>query len=129
MGVDNHEATLCACGCFSGQCWPKGLDPFHCCCWLNAKRLHISCCRAPSVTGGVCGGVWDGDNRFSAGGVFATNQITGTYVAGQTIDVTVSVLPGVLLLPCASVRSVVLLIWGCSHGVIALAVCLIFGTF
>ncbi len=43
------------------------------------------------MTGGVCGGVWNGDNRFSAGGMFATNQITGTYTAGQTIDVTVSV--------------------------------------
>ena len=43
------------------------------------------------MTGGVCGGVWDGDNRFSVGGAFATNQITGTYVAGQTISVTVGV--------------------------------------
>ena len=41
------------------------------------------------MTGGVCGGVWDGDNRFSAGGAFATNQITGTYTAGQTMDVSV----------------------------------------
>ena len=46
----------------------------------------------PSITGGVCGGVWDGDNRFSAGGPFATNQITGTYTEGQIIDVTVRIL-------------------------------------
>ena len=43
------------------------------------------------MSSGVCGGVWAGDNRFSAGGSFATNEITGTYTEGQVIDVTVRV--------------------------------------
>ena len=41
------------------------------------------------MTQSMCGGLFNGDNRFSAGGEFATNKITGTYTEGATIDVTV----------------------------------------
>lgn len=42
----------------------------------------------PGTAGdGQCGGLFNGDSRFSAGGPFATNQIVATYDEGQTIDV------------------------------------------
>ena len=40
-------------------------------------------------SGGVCGGLYVGDPRFSAGGMHANNQIVGTYEQGATIDVMV----------------------------------------
>ena len=42
-----------------------------------------------TVGGGVCGGLYNGDPSFSAGGQFASGTIAGSYVKGGTIDVTV----------------------------------------
>ena len=42
-------------------------------------------------TGGICGGVYAGDSRFSAGGLFATNQIVKTYTAGATIPIQIQI--------------------------------------
>ena len=44
-----------------------------------------------AVTGGVCGGLFNGDDRFTVGGKFATMAIAGTYTQGQDIDITVQI--------------------------------------
>ena len=44
-----------------------------------------------STTGGVCGGLYNGDPRFSAGGQFATGNITSTYTEGSTITIAIQV--------------------------------------
>ena len=94
--------------------WPRML------CWLRP----LSCCgvdaRQPSShpasavwqdgfyqemslnnpgTGGFCGGVYAGDSRFSAGGLFANGQVVKTYTAGETIPIKVC------LLCCCCVRT------------------------
>lgn len=51
--------------------------------------LPLSVCRIGTVGGGMCGGLYNGDPSFSADGEFANNAITGTFVEGGTIDITV----------------------------------------
>lgn len=60
-----------------------GERPSHC---IHAAQFM---CRMGSVGGGTCGGLYNGDPSFSAGGQFAKNAITGIFVEGETINVTV----------------------------------------
>ncbi len=43
------------------------------------------------MTGGVCGGLSNGDGRFTVGGQFATMAIAGKYTQGQKIDIKVQI--------------------------------------
>lgn len=59
-----------------------------------AGRQNVFCiiCRVGGAeTGGVCGGLFNGDDRFTVGGKFATMAIAGTYTEGQNIDITVNI--------------------------------------
>lgn len=44
-----------------------------------------------AATGGVCGGLFDGDERFTVGGTFATMAVAANYTAGQEIEIVIQI--------------------------------------
>jgi len=66
----------------------------HCSSLKSQNRLHgqASVYRpGAAVTGGVCGGVFPGDARFSVGGQFAGRTIAANWTEGSVVEIVIQI--------------------------------------